>query len=277
MDPTTPAKRRALAPLNANAMSPVPKLGLKPTVGAGRSPTKGLSGLKRAFQVGSENDNENVIAKKQCYEPARTTSTTTAVESTTDKIVNEPMLHAEPPRARQEPQQQRPRSTSPDASSVFDNSLADTSHDAAEDTALTEPDATPARPRRIMTREEARQNAQILRLRLGLANYKVRTGQTDVPLERLQVRPLPSLRRESSSGMTTAPSSQERAEEMEDASRAEASKDAEVDTAAAAEPVKATSPARSPLPEGRPVPKPTTPTETSVGAASGLLSLARSG
>ena len=30
------------------------------------------------------------------------------------------------------------------------------------------------------------QKAEILRLRLGLASYKVRTGQTDVPLERLQ-------------------------------------------------------------------------------------------
>lgn len=35
--------------------------------------------------------------------------------------------------------------------------------------------------------------AEILRLRLGLANYKVRTGQTDVPLERLQVRPIPGV------------------------------------------------------------------------------------
>ncbi|KAK3301921.1 uncharacterized protein B0T15DRAFT_286719 [Chaetomium strumarium] len=32
------------------------------------------------------------------------------------------------------------------------------------------------------------QKAEILRLRLGLASYKVRTGQTDVPLERLEAR-----------------------------------------------------------------------------------------
>ncbi|KAK8061178.1 hypothetical protein PG997_015399 [Apiospora hydei] len=49
------------------------------------------------------------------------------------------------------------------------------------------------RPRALssMTREQARQKAEILRLRLGLARYKVRTGQTDVPLERLQRRPVP--------------------------------------------------------------------------------------
>ncbi|KAG7138482.1 hypothetical protein HYQ46_008321 [Verticillium longisporum] len=42
-----------------------------------------------------------------------------------------------------------------------------------------------------LTREQAREKAQILRLRLGLANYKLRTGQADVPLERLQRRPVP--------------------------------------------------------------------------------------
>lgn len=43
------------------------------------------------------------------------------------------------------------------------------------------------------------QKAEILRLRLGLASYKVRTGQTSVPLADLVVKPLPSMRRISSS------------------------------------------------------------------------------
>jgi hypothetical protein len=83
----------------------------------------------------------------------------------------------------------------------------------------TEPDnaASPIAPvitrPRALTREEARevrppllalshcirnmvltllpQKAQILRLRLGLASYKVRTGQTSVPLADLQMKPLP--------------------------------------------------------------------------------------
>ncbi|SPQ26027.1 747bedaf-2b39-4634-9fd0-67b5176bec78 [Thermothielavioides terrestris] len=79
------------------------------------------------------------------------------------------------------------RSASPDSSSLLDNSQA---------TVLTEPDAAapappapaPAAPRRL-TREQTRQSAEILRLRLSLANYKVRTGQVDVPLERLEARP----------------------------------------------------------------------------------------
>ncbi|KAL2155907.1 hypothetical protein VTH82DRAFT_649 [Thermothelomyces myriococcoides] len=96
----------------------------------------------------------------------------------------------------------RHRSASPDAPSVFDNSVVENS----QATVLTEPDAagpnsapvpasaslpaplpTPrGRPR--LTREQAREKAEILRLRLGLASYKVRTGQTDVPLDRLEAR-----------------------------------------------------------------------------------------
>ncbi|KAK0629832.1 hypothetical protein B0T17DRAFT_200416 [Bombardia bombarda] len=101
----------------------------------------------------------------------------------------------------------RQRSASPAASSIFDSSAM---LSTSQDTTITEPDAelllqataaaaaatTAAGPpvrRRTgsrLTREEAREKAEILRLRLGLANYKVRTGQTDVPLERLQMRRL---------------------------------------------------------------------------------------
>ncbi|KAK4038467.1 hypothetical protein C8A01DRAFT_37592 [Parachaetomium inaequale] len=91
----------------------------------------------------------------------------------------------------------RHRSASPDTPSVFDNSAVDNS----QVTILTEPDVTgpapapvaaaapplPApRARPTLTREQAREKAEILRLRLGLASYKVRTGQTDVPLDRLE-------------------------------------------------------------------------------------------
>ncbi|TGO62811.1 hypothetical protein BCON_0017g00530 [Botryotinia convoluta] len=50
-----------------------------------------------------------------------------------------------------------------------------------------------------LSREEIRQKSQALRLRLSLANYKVKTNQIDLPLSRLQVRStspkLPSLAR----------------------------------------------------------------------------------
>ncbi|KAJ0116524.1 hypothetical protein J7T55_007504 [Diaporthe amygdali] len=119
------------------------------------------------------------------------------------------------------------RSVSPDASSLFDASGMNTS----QDTTITEPDldapitvtapTVPAAPiapvtaptssisnafvsplpppppqtRRITTREELKQKTEILKLRLSLANYKVKTGQVDVPLERLQVRPVPGMTR----------------------------------------------------------------------------------
>ncbi|ROW17770.1 hypothetical protein VPNG_00536 [Cytospora leucostoma] len=116
------------------------------------------------------------------------------------------------------------RSISPDASSVFDASVMNTS----QDTTITEPDTDapvtittttttttaaqipipfvttdtltslpppPPPARRIPTREEFRKKAEILRLRLSLATYKVQTGQADVPLEELQVRPVPGMTR----------------------------------------------------------------------------------
>ncbi|KAK2000093.1 hypothetical protein LX36DRAFT_741265 [Colletotrichum falcatum] len=101
---------------------------------------------------------------------------------------------------REEQQTQRNPSASPDTSSVFDNSAMDISQ---ENTMLTEPDAEqsaraqpPARPRRLLTREEARQKARILRLKLGLANYKLQTGQENLPLDRLEVKPRPGQQRE---------------------------------------------------------------------------------
>ncbi|KAK0763027.1 hypothetical protein N5P37_004010 [Trichoderma harzianum] len=86
----------------------------------------------------------------------------------------------------------RSRSPSLETSSLFDSSAGDASW-----TTATEPDAAAAttllaatRPR-ALTREQAREKAEILRLRLGLAGYKLRTGQTSVPLSELQRKPLP--------------------------------------------------------------------------------------
>ncbi|KAK1971516.1 hypothetical protein LY78DRAFT_598393 [Colletotrichum sublineola] len=102
---------------------------------------------------------------------------------------------------REDQQTLRIRSASPDTSSVFDNSAMDMSQENT--TMLTEPDAEqsarappPIRPMRLLTREEARQKARILRLKLGLANYKLQTGQENVPLEMLEVKPRLAQQRE---------------------------------------------------------------------------------
>jgi hypothetical protein len=112
------------------------------------------------------------------------------------------------------------RSASPDVSSVFDTSANDASWATTtsdHDTATAAPTATeqtteqPARLTRQQIRQvrsfflfpnsspqrnqlankKTKQRAETLRLRLSLANYKVRTGQTTVPLSELQQRPMP--------------------------------------------------------------------------------------
>ncbi|KAI1487784.1 hypothetical protein F5X96DRAFT_672328 [Biscogniauxia mediterranea] len=188
----SPSKRRVLAPLDANTRSPAagPRLtASKLEIPRASTPTK-MAHLKRYL------DQENTSQSPKSIKRPRTLigedngkSMSTGVDSNAaDKQSPEDM--------------KRERSGSPteagDSSSIFDNSVIDTS----QDTTITEPDADPLAPplvvapppprqRPAMTREEARQKAEILRLRLGLASYKVLTGQTDVPLERLKLKPLP--------------------------------------------------------------------------------------
>lgn len=51
---------------------------------------------------------------------------------------------------------------------------------------------------RVLTRVRVPliQKAEMLRLRLGLASYKVKTGQTEIPLERLQRKPFAPTRQD---------------------------------------------------------------------------------
>ncbi|KAF6838746.1 hypothetical protein CPLU01_02279 [Colletotrichum plurivorum] len=247
MDPSSPTKRRALAPLdaNVNAMSPGPKLHNKSAMlGSPRkSPMKSPSGLKRSLDVAIFDEN-SVVAKKQCQEPVTTAppaaasapAPTPAPAQTRRESIAKEVRHSQyflmrtnasflekdmkltfawsrqtpndlpqQPKTDEQPESEvrdddqqektpRNRSASPDTSSVFDNSAMDTSQNT---TMLTEPDLEqartlpPPRPRRVLTREEQRQRVRILRLKLGLANYKLQTGQEDVPLDRLEMKPLP--------------------------------------------------------------------------------------
>ncbi|RGP81131.1 hypothetical protein FLONG3_779 [Fusarium longipes] len=154
---SSPTKRRALAPLDANALG-TPKNLFKPTLG--HSPVKmAIEGRKRLLDI----EGSAPAAKKACLGR--------------DEDASE-------------------RSASPDESSVFDTSANDASwvtttsdHDTAA-AAPTATEQTTQQPTRL-TRQQIRQRAETLRLRLSLANYKVRTGQITVPLSELQQRPLP--------------------------------------------------------------------------------------
>ncbi|CAF3469278.1 unnamed protein product [Fusarium graminearum] len=135
---SSPAKRRALAPLDANALA-APKNLFKPTLG--HSPVKmAIEGRKRLLDI----EGSAPAAKKACLGRDEDASV---------------------------------RSASPDVSSVFDTSA----NDASWVTTTSDHDTAPP----------AATRAETLRLRLSLANYKVRTGQTTVPLSELQQRPLP--------------------------------------------------------------------------------------
>ncbi|KUI65448.1 hypothetical protein VM1G_00916 [Cytospora mali] len=231
----TPTKRRVLGALDVNVqMSPrSPKVFGSPLKkGSSRETTAGLSrhatpSPRKAISKEvtpkkrplGEEASVHPIAKKLCSET--TTKTEVDFPSVNVEAVEK---HATVQDADEdEPAAPQPaggrRSISPDASSLFDTSVMNTS----QDTTITEPDtdapittttttvtapvSTPASildtltslppppppPRRVPTREEFRQKAEILRLRLSLATYKVKTGQADVPLEKLQVRPVPGM------------------------------------------------------------------------------------
>ncbi|GJN69113.1 hypothetical protein PLICBS_003159 [Purpureocillium lilacinum] len=202
----SPTKRRAaLAPLDANAMPSSPKAfstkdGLvsapvPPSLKA-KSPLASSSpavswSASAALAVGKRPAGEDAAgsagrppAKKPCLEER-------------DDDAN---------------QQHRPsRSQSPDSVSIFDTSAGE--GDSSWATAATDLDynavaAALARPlpRPSLTREQAREKAEILRLRLGLASYKVRTGQEAVPLAELRRLPLSPAGRRTVRVQSPAPS-----------------------------------------------------------------------
>ncbi|KAL2201546.1 hypothetical protein P885DRAFT_26849 [Corynascus similis CBS 632.67] len=199
---TSPVKAKSVAPRQAltaiTSPSRVPSLSASPSGTPGRE--EGIESRKRRSPspatvdsapeiaatraVGEVAEGGERAAKRACLDGAREDGRSPPSSTSTARTVGIT----------------RPRSASPDTPSVFDNSAVDNS----QVTILTEPDATgpapapgpaaaplpaPApRTRPRLTREQAREKAEILRLRLGLASYKVRTGQTDVPLDRLEAR-----------------------------------------------------------------------------------------
>ncbi|KAK0125157.1 hypothetical protein ONS96_009020 [Cadophora gregata f. sp. sojae] len=59
----------------------------------------------------------------------------------------------------------------------------------SQNTTVTIPDEIPLPPRHSpLTREELRQKAREIKLRLSLASYKVRTNQIEIPISRLEIR-----------------------------------------------------------------------------------------
>lgn len=217
MDVSSPTKRRVLASLDVNAPSPNSKAaGLKQHAKTDLSPSGILKPFRDAahLSVSPEHKKRTLPSESNQQQPAKKPCLDTMAVPTSvpeSRVVEANMGDLEMAEPDGSHTTTRQRSVSPDACSVFDNSVVDTS----QATAFTEPDLDgvvpigaiptiavhvplpPPQPRRVPTREESRQKAEILKLRLGLANYKLRTGQADVPLDQLQMRPMPGAKRRS--------------------------------------------------------------------------------
>ncbi|KAB5558293.1 hypothetical protein GE09DRAFT_1118636 [Coniochaeta sp. 2T2.1] len=206
MEATSPTKRRVLGSLDPNA-SPRPNARLDAKQvsnnNAGDSPLKKVAVFsaspssqpaanKRPLLFGELPPHGDLLhpAKKVCQKNSRRDMA--GQQSSPDGENGRDQINTAP---------ERRQSASPEPSSVFDTSALDTS----QATNITEPDVvaitaaaaaavstlgpiprSPTRPR--LTREKAREKAEILKLRLGLASYKLRTNQTDIPLDQLELQ-----------------------------------------------------------------------------------------
>ncbi|KAL5612749.1 hypothetical protein BROUX41_004166 [Berkeleyomyces rouxiae] len=179
----TPTKRRALSVLDANVNA------------SPRSPVKSLKTpasdiRKRPF------DNIPSLptpSKRPCYHKTPTTSPGLQPSPILSKFSLRDSEIDLPPPSPAMGLGMTSFDCSPDASRAFMTACASS------------PTVALPRPRsRTMSRQETRQKADALRLRLGLANYKLRTGQADVPLDKLQMRPCRSLRHSISFPSSTA-------------------------------------------------------------------------
>ncbi|KAL5888643.1 hypothetical protein ACKVWC_003901 [Pyricularia oryzae] len=184
--PSSPSKRRVLGDLDVNISSPKRPNTLK-TVASSAKPDSSLLSeetRKRRFGVMAGNaTTEHEQLKRTC------------LDSTAATEENYPAQLQQQQHAPDESDSQQ-AAASPAASSIFDTSA----HDTTMTTTVTEPDTdapsilrsvAAAASSRIPSRAElTRQTAETLRLRLRLAAYKLKTGQADVPLEQLQMRPV---------------------------------------------------------------------------------------
>ncbi|CAK7236685.1 hypothetical protein SCUCBS95973_009692 [Sporothrix curviconia] len=192
----SPAKRRVLAPLDANtsvaAALPMSLAG-KPAASENSSklplsPPSSAIAKKRTLpetSLDEEPADSTTPLKKPCLSGNNSSSSTlSTMQPQASAPAPAPSVVAAAATAAPRP------SLSPATSSVFDLSAM---VDTTQATNITEPDIEA--PRAVanasgtLTREQSRQRAEILKLRLGLARYKVRTGQVDVPLEHLRIVP----------------------------------------------------------------------------------------
>ncbi|KAI1654516.1 hypothetical protein F4813DRAFT_202835 [Daldinia decipiens] len=196
---SSPSKRRVLGSIDANARSPVSASKLQEYKLKALSPTPSImnNAIKRPL------DHQEAVSQHQQHPPTPPTKKQrlSVGEEEIERMPIDEEHCPERDSPREETERQQSKSLEQEES-LLDNSTMD----ITGETTVTEPDIevvapapptppAPTRRRSTMTREEARQKAEMLRLRLGLASYKVRTGQTDVSLEQLEAKSLLKSRR----------------------------------------------------------------------------------
>lgn len=217
-----PAKRACLSAATSAAPSTAPssptprRVAASPAVTPATTTTKAVAGTSTTTTTTSpsraEDTEEEDVAPAATPEKERQNSHTPETSAVFDNsqldnsqltTITEPD-HPSPQQQEQQQQlQQQP--TQEESPAATASAPAPSSLQLSPSAQQQQPPPPQQRSRALssLTREQARQKAEILRLRLGLARYKVRTGQTDVPLERLQRRPvLPA--HSSSTTITTA-------------------------------------------------------------------------
>ncbi|EFX00111.1 Nrm2 [Grosmannia clavigera kw1407] len=197
----SPVKRRALAPLDANTTvsSPLPAknglVGSKPLLrGVEAAPGLSMQSVceaPRTHTSAPAPEQPSSTAQKRSLPPDDPEDKDRPTTSTPKKVcldVHVPAGDACSVGSVSEPASANRRhcSMSPCPSSVFDNSGI---IEISQTTNVTEPNvqATRATEPHTPTREQSRRRAEILKLRLGLASYKLRTGQVSVPLDQLRI------------------------------------------------------------------------------------------
>jgi hypothetical protein len=215
----SPVKRRALAARDANAMgSPRPAAGLKASNTGGNTTTipsprkEGAVAVPRFMAAAAAAPVVPLAGSRK-----RASSDTIDPSAKKTRVEVEEDNRQSRPKSRSK---SRSRSCSPATSSVFDTSAGDASWATAataDEDHLADRPLPPSTRSRVMSREEVRkvccppidtktkrqsgltwtfdQSAEALRLRLGLASYKVRTDQVSVPLADLEKKPVSQNRR----------------------------------------------------------------------------------
>ncbi|KAK7917964.1 hypothetical protein PG985_009838 [Apiospora marii] len=215
-NPLQPAKRACLSAATSTAPSTAPSSPTPRRAVAAPAVTPATATTAASRSEDTEETEEEDVAITATPEQERQRSHSPETSAVFDNsqldnsqltTITEPDHPSPQQQQEQHQQQQQTQEQSPVAAAVTASAPSSSQLSPSAQQQQQPPQQQRSRALSSLTREEARQKAEILRLRLGLARYKVRTGQTDVPLERLQRRPVQPAHTSATTTRTTTQSS----------------------------------------------------------------------